>query len=394
LLVKYRPQLLPLHPQQLDQDAPEQPGKRQRCNTSSTAANAAAASGAGLSQSWGRRSSSADGKGMPVSGILDGSSPLCCPDPSCIRNNPAMAAAAAACSLCAAGVPAGWGCGSGSGLTRGPAGPELLSWLLLTPAAASTGIEPLMPTDKPQQQQQQTQGEQQQVLETDTSAPSAATEEGTERDRQPQAAAAAVIACSEPPTSASPLLDAPAVVSDAGSSDAEDDMAVDAAAAIQTLTPSAGKYGKGLPTAIASKAKEADATPLLVTAAGDGSVATEPAEPAPSGLPTSSEEPSAIEPAGAMAGESAPADNSAVVAAASQAATATASGSSPPAAPTAPADVDTRGVVEVRIVLDGCVFIGQLQEVGRLDLARARISAAQDPIRPVSAEANTDALCC
>ncbi|WIA40741.1 hypothetical protein OEZ86_004425 [Tetradesmus obliquus] len=40
----------------------------------------------------------------------------------------------------------------------------------------------------------------------------------------------------------------------------------------------------------------------------------------------------------------------------------------------------TRDVVEVRILLDGCVFVGQLQEVGRLELARSRVPAALAPI--------------
>jgi hypothetical protein len=40
--------------------------------------------------------------------------------------------------------------------------------------------------------------------------------------------------------------------------------------------------------------------------------------------------------------------------------------------------------VEVRIVLDGCVFVGQLQEVGRLELARSRVAAALQPIAEVS----------
>jgi hypothetical protein len=39
--------------------------------------------------------------------------------------------------------------------------------------------------------------------------------------------------------------------------------------------------------------------------------------------------------------------------------------------------------VEVRIVLDGCVFVGQLMEVSRLEMARSRVGAAVDPIKQV-----------
>jgi hypothetical protein len=39
--------------------------------------------------------------------------------------------------------------------------------------------------------------------------------------------------------------------------------------------------------------------------------------------------------------------------------------------------------VEVRIVLDGCVFVGQLKEVSRLEMARSRVGAAVDPIKQV-----------
>jgi hypothetical protein len=39
--------------------------------------------------------------------------------------------------------------------------------------------------------------------------------------------------------------------------------------------------------------------------------------------------------------------------------------------------------VEVRIVLDGCVFVGQLKEVSRLDMARSRVGAAVEPIKQV-----------
>jgi hypothetical protein len=41
------------------------------------------------------------------------------------------------------------------------------------------------------------------------------------------------------------------------------------------------------------------------------------------------------------------------------------------------------GMVQIRIVLDGCVFVGQLQETARLDMARARVGAAVDPIKQV-----------
>eukprot|EP00775_Hariotina_reticulata_P000243 gene243-448_t len=374
LLVTYRPQLLPLPQQQLDQDAQEQLGKRQRCSPSLTAA--AAVSGAVSSQTWARHGS-VDGKGLQVPGADSGSNPLCCPGLGCISNNPAMAAAAAACSLCAAGVPAGWGCGSGLGLTRGPAGPELLSWLLLTPAAASTGNQSPTSTDKPEQQQTQVQ-QQEELCQGGSAA--AAAGEGGEVTQQPQADVAATGASSELMKSASPSLDTPAALSDAGNGDVEDDMAVDAAAAIQTLTPSAGKDNKGLPSAVVSTAQEAGTMHLHMMTCPKAAPANLTQE-----QPTSLEEPGAAEPAGGPAGESQPADSSAVVTEA-QVANATASEASQPAAGTAPAAVDTRGVVEVRIVLDGCVFIGQLQEVGRLDLARARISAAQDPIQLVSAE--------
>lgn len=39
--------------------------------------------------------------------------------------------------------------------------------------------------------------------------------------------------------------------------------------------------------------------------------------------------------------------------------------------------------VEVRIVLDGCVFVGQLTEVSRLEMARSRVGAAVEPIKQV-----------
>lgn len=39
--------------------------------------------------------------------------------------------------------------------------------------------------------------------------------------------------------------------------------------------------------------------------------------------------------------------------------------------------------VEVRIVLDGCVFVGQLKEVSRLEMARSRVGAAVEPIKQV-----------
>lgn len=39
--------------------------------------------------------------------------------------------------------------------------------------------------------------------------------------------------------------------------------------------------------------------------------------------------------------------------------------------------------VEVRIVLDGCVFVGQLKEVSRLEMGRSRVGAAVEPIKQV-----------
>lgn len=39
--------------------------------------------------------------------------------------------------------------------------------------------------------------------------------------------------------------------------------------------------------------------------------------------------------------------------------------------------------MEVRIVLDGCVFVGQLKEVSRLEMARSRVGAAVEPIKQV-----------
>jgi hypothetical protein len=79
----------------------------------------------------------------------------------------------------------------------------------------------------------------------------------------------------------------------------------------------------------------------------------------------------------------------------SNAGDAAASALGPTNAPSTSISTNTRGIVEVRIVLDGCVFVGQLQEVGRLELARSRVAPALQPIAEaeVHGTAPADARC-
>jgi hypothetical protein len=90
--------------------------------------------------------------------------------------------------------------------------------------------------------------------------------------------------------------------------------------------------------------------------------------------------------------------------AAAKAGSSNAGDAAPPAvvpanAPNASISTNSRGIVEVRIVLDGCVFVGQLQEVGRLELARSRVAPALQPIAEAEVHGTAPAgarcaLCC
>lgn len=85
--------------------------------------------------------------------------------------------------------------------------------------------------------------------------------------------------------------------------------------------------------------------------------------------------PSSVDPEGSLQGDKGPQS-----AAAPQAATPAAGG----VVGSIVHAVPQPGVVEVRIVLDGCVFVGHLQETGRLEVARSRVGAAVEPIKQVS----------
>ncbi|KAF8060099.1 trx [Scenedesmus sp. PABB004] len=230
------------------QEAEPHAAKRPRCT-----------SGGGARRGPGRRGS-ADG----AAGGSGGPHAPCCADPLCPGNAKAAAAAVAGPL-----PPAGWAV---PGLFRAAAGPELLSWLLLPPAAAA-GAEAL-------------------AADADATAPAPA------------------------PAPA----EAPA---------GEDDEP--AAAPVKQEAPTEAQEA---PAGAAHEAPAAEAAPAAASAA-----APPAAEAAPSA------------PAAAAA---------------------------PPAA---------RGAVEVRIVLDGCVFVGQLAEVGRLEMARSRLGAAVEPVTPADTHA-------
>lgn len=353
--------------------------KRARCSSTGGSVGPAAAAAGRLAQqqpSGGncarlQRGSSDGGPSVRM--------PCNCTDPYCPVNQAAAAAAAAqqqhpsglprGPGLAAPPVPSGWS--QGSGLCRTPIGPQLLSWLLLNPAAA----QPQLQTPTPVAQTPVVSRAGSEVGEAAATAAAAATAGNSPPAAPGMATGGVAIAVKEEgqgvgaaalpasPESAAQdgnATNAAAAAADSGATSAgtHDSKAVRGEAEVGGGSPAAAAADTTKPAP--QKGCEVAAQPA--GAAGGGAAAAPP--------PTAADSAGAAGSAGAVH-----------CAASTDTAAAAAAGGAPAVAGSI---TDTRGVVEVRIVLDGCVFVGQLQEVARLDMSRSRLAAALQPITQVS----------
>ncbi|KAF6255264.1 hypothetical protein COO60DRAFT_235055 [Scenedesmus sp. NREL 46B-D3] len=354
-----------------------------------------------------RRSSLDNANGAAAGSILpcNGRQPCTCGDPRCRINAAAAAATAAAGNqstdpsgwpLGPSGVgashgsfpqpllpqvPSGWA--QGSGICRTPIGPQLLSWLLLSPAAqqaagAAGGSSHHMPLAS-------CTGSEVAALAAAGAAAACAGAVSADADvpvvstsaAAPEAAAAAAVkqegAASLPDSPSSTVSHAQCVAAPKG------------ARLTASGAPSCAAGGSS--TASPGKAAAAAAAEAAVTL--DKPAAADAAAP-PADMQVDGSAGTVAAAAAAKAGSSSAGDAAPAAAAATAALV---------AADAAGASSSTRGLVEVRIVLDGCVFVGQLQEVGRLELARSRVAPALAPIAEAEVHAPAPAaarcaLCC
>jgi hypothetical protein len=244
-------------------------------------------------------------------------------------------------------------------MCRTPIGPQLLSWLLLNPAA--------------QQQQQQ------QVVAGAAGGSSHDTPLASRTGSEVAAPAAAGAAAAARAGAGSPV-DAPAVSTGTAAAVVKQESA-------GSLLPDSPNSTASQAVCVVAASKGGDSAAQSADAGGSNTASPGDAKPAAAGNTVKlAAAAAAAAPADVQidGGSPAPADPTAAAAAAK-------AGSSnagdvarvallPANAPSTSISTNTRGVVEVRIVLDGCVFVGQLQEVGRLELARSRLAPALQPI--------------
>jgi hypothetical protein len=258
-----------------------------------------------------------------------------------------------------------------------PIGPELLSWQLVVPQRAPAVAAPPAAA----------------AVAGSTPAPAAAAAAASEPPSQQEQAAepspeplpAAKRAKQEPPQDAAggacaavALQQQPAAADAAG----PEAMQTDDAPAAQGTSAAA----PGQPPAQQAQAREqqqqqpqAAAAPSQPSAAGDA-VASAPAAALPV-LP-----PAAAAPAAADAPEGVPAQQAhgpATSPAAGTLISAASGGPAPAGVLQAEQQQLAPGLVQMRIVLDGCVFVGHLAEAGRLDMTRSRVGAAVEPVKQV-----------
>lgn len=259
-----------------------------------------------------------------------------------------------------------------------PVGPELLSWVLMVPPAAATLAKPAWAAaagpaaagaaaaaGSAQPPPEAAAGQQQAVLQQQPATADVA-------QRQPDDAGAVPVSPldtegaqeQQPQQQQQDALAAPAAAPTAA--DGRSSMDVDKAEQGQPTVQEQQQHDTDMPD-VPEEASDPDST---VPAAAASTAA--PAA-APAALPPAAGGPQTLSSAAATtAAEAAPA----------------------PAALPAPAAAGrascvecvpaSGSAVEVRIVLDGCVFVGQLTEVSRLEMARSRVGAAVEPIKQVS----------